>query len=405
MSAKSSTKENKSAIKITQKGADGYKAKRKGYRVYDSSVTGLFLYVGAGGSKAWSLLYTTRDKKRQTYRIGSLAQYDVISARAEARRLLGNIARGEDPADILRKEKADAIAAESRTLGLFLEGRYWDEYLSKRKTGQATKERIAASYREFMAKDMATITSDQLNRHRAKKTTKPATLNRDRIAVHNLFAYAVKKGLITDNPARKEHHEPFKKVHTDANRVRFLGQKDDHEDFPLGERERFDRGLATMMPKIQALIGLAMNTGMRRGELFSLKWTDIHLSQGLLTIKSANAKTGKQRIIPLNSKALAILKQWRGNVVKLDSEALVFPSDITGKRLTNVTRQWRDLMAKAEIEDFRFHDMRHDFASRLVMSRIPLLEVAELLGHTSTEMTLKYAHLDKEQLRSAVEVL
>ncbi len=405
MSAKDTTKKKNAPIKFTQKGVEGYQPKAKGYRVYDSTVTGLFLNVGASGTKSWSLLFTGREGKRQVYRFGSLQQYDVVSARAEARRLLGDVSRGNDPVLLKRLAKLDAQQLESRTLRNFLEGVYWVEYLSSRKTGKATKERIAASYREFMDKDMVSITPDLLNTHRKEKTTTPATLNRDRIAIHNLFAYAVKKKLIPINPARNEVHEPFKKSETDSNRVRYLGQRDEHEDHALTERTRFEQALATMMPKIQSIVGLAMNTGLRRGEIFSLTWADISLTEGLLTIRASTAKTGKQRIIPLNMKALAILKQWRGNVVKLDSGSLVFPSDLTGKRLTNINRQWRDLMAKAEITDFRFHDIRHDFASRLVMNRTPLLEVAELLGHASTEMTLRYAHLDKEQLRSAVEVL
>jgi len=84
---------------------------------------------------------------------------------------------------------------------------------------------------------------------------------------------------------------------------------------------------------------------------------------------------------------------------------LVFPSDITGKPLVGIKRQWANLMKVANITGFRFHDLRHDFASRLVMKGVSLYEVKDLLGHSSITMTERSAHLADEQLRNAVEVL
>lgn len=237
MSDKDSTKHRNAPVKITQKGADGYQSKRKGYRVYDATVTGLFLNIGASGTKSWSLLYTSREGKRQVYRFGSLAQYDVVSARAEARKLLGQIARGDDPVLLKRKKKHDAELAKSRTLRMFLEGDYWDEHLSKRKSGQATLNRIKQTYSKFLDMDMTLITAVQLNKHRTERynnSIKPQTLNRDRVAIHAILAKAVKAKLIKVNPADSEDHQRLDEV--DAKRVRYLGMKDEHENFDLGRR-------------------------------------------------------------------------------------------------------------------------------------------------------------------------
>ena len=73
--------------------------------------------------------------------------------------------------------------------------------------------------------------------------------------------------------------------------------------------------------------------------------------------------------------------------------------------MDNIKRSWSTLVTKAQVEDFRFHDLRHDFASRLVLAKVPLIEVRDLLGHASITMTERYAHVDSEKLRSAVEVL
>jgi len=150
--------------------------------------------------------------------------------------------------------------------------------------------------------------------------------------------------------------------------------------------------LPSMPLQIQTIVGLAMNTGCRRGELFNLTWDNISLKNKTLTVTGMVAKSKKKRVIPLNSKAMELLKTWRkGNVTHISG--LVFPSDITGKPLVGIKRQWANLMKAANVTGFRFHDLRHDFASRLAMKGVSLYEVKDLLGHSSITMTERYAHL------------
>ena len=79
-------------------------------------------------------------------------------------------------------------------------------------------------------------------------------------------------------------------------------------------------------------------------------------------------------------------------------EKLVWPSDITGVKLVNIKRQWAQLMEKSEIEDFRFHDLRHDYASRLCMKGVDLFTVQKLLGHADISMTQRYSHIESGSL-------
>ena len=258
---------------------------------------------------------------------------------------------------------------------------------------------------------MATITPAELIAHRTKrfdKGRKATTLNRDRMALHGLFEKAIKDGLIESNPAHKSVYEPLPLV--DDKRVRYLGQRDEVEDIKdengnkVGERQRFLDALKSAPLQIQTIVGLAMNTGCRRGELFHLTWSDISMKNKTLTVIGTVAKSKKKRVIPLNAKAMEYLRIWRkGNVTHISG--LVFPSGVTGKPLEGIKRQWSNLMEAANINDFRFHDLRHDFASRLVMAGVNLYEVKDLLGHGSITMTERYAHLADEQLRNAVEVL
>ncbi len=402
----------RNTTKITQAFADKAKSvDGKPFRIFDETVTGLCLYVGSSSSKSWYLYYTSRDNKRQSYRFGSLAQYNVVEARIKARKLLGKIAANEDPAEKKRQKKLAKESASARTLEKYLDGGYWTHYLSKRKDGKADQFRVRSIFKDFLDRDMATITPAELIAHRTKrfdKGRKATTLNRDRMALHGLFEKAIKDGLIENNPAHKSVFEPLPLV--DDKRVRYLGQRDEVEDIrddsgnKVGERQRFIKALSSMPLQIQTIVGLAMNTGCRRGELFNLTWDNVSMKKQTLTVTGMVAKSKKKRVIPLNSKAMDLLLAWRkGNVTHISG--LVFPSDVTGKPLVGIKRQWTNLTKSANITGFRFHDLRHDFASRLVMKGVSLYEVKDLLGHSSITMTERYAHLADEQLRNAVEVL
>ena len=139
-----------------------------------------------------------------------------------------------------------------------------------------------------------------------------------------------------------------------------------------------------------------MNTGLRRGELLSLSWTDIDLQEKLLTVRGAFAKSGDTRYVPLNDEVQSLLKNWQKDSIKTER---VFP--VT----TSFKTSWAALLERAKVTRFRWHDLRHHFASRLVQAAVPLNTVRELLGHGSLTITLRYAHLAPNQTRDAVAKL
>jgi integrase len=177
-----------------------------------------------------------------------------------------------------------------------------------------------------------------------------------------------------------------------------------------GNAWRRERGYAEMPDMdtqaygdhLTPLVLVALNTGLRRGELFNLRWSDVHMDKRLLTGRGATAKTGQTRHVPLNREAVAVLTAWRA---QSPADGYVFPGrDGTG-RLDNVRKAWTALLREAKIEGFRFHDLRHHFASKLVMAGTPLYTVQRLLGHHSPLMTAKYAHLSPDHQAAAVERL
>jgi len=139
-----------------------------------------------------------------------------------------------------------------------------------------------------------------------------------------------------------------------------------------------------------------MNTGVRRGELLSLRWSEVDFKGKQLTIKGTTAKNQQTRHIPLNVEALDVLKRWQEQA---PDKTRVFPID------TGFKSAWAPLLVRAKITSFRWHDLRHHFASRLAQAGVPLNTIRDLLGHGSMAMTLRYAGLAPDQKADAVAKL
>ncbi|GHS87827.1 hypothetical protein AGMMS49957_08370 [Synergistales bacterium] len=173
------------------------------------------------------------------------------------------------------------------------------------------------------------------------------------------------------------------------------------------------RGLETMSvlsdkeftDHLKPIVLLSLSTGIRRNAVLSLEWRDINFTDRTIMVRAATSKSDKQYYVPLNDLAFETISVWHGQSKRTSPGALVFPSPQTDKVMDNCNTAWEHLLKRAEIEDFRWHDMRHDFASQLVMAGIDLNTVRELLGHADLKMTLRYAHLAPKNKLQAVKVL
>jgi site-specific recombinase XerD len=253
--------------------------------------------------------------------------------------------------------------------------------------------------------------------NRLKSGLSPNTVKRDLAELKAALSRAVKWGYANVNPAKgvtvkTEKHYRVRYL-TNQERKRLLKALDDRDNSMREGREsanvfRLERGYDTKPPMgayadyLTPLILLVMQTGIRRSEAFSLHWNQVQLDKSpQLTVLAAHAKSGKTRHVPLNSAAVTILKRW-GKLA--GQEGIVFPNS-DGIQLKSIKTAWGNLMKSVKIDDFRFHDLRHDFASQLVMKGVDLYRVKELLGHGSIEITQRYAHLAPHTLAEAVEVL
>ena len=164
--------------------------------------------------------------------------------------------------------------------------------------------------------------------------------------------------------------------------------------------EEETRLLAALPAWLRPLVIVALHTGMRKGELLGLRWSDVDWTTS--TVRLPLDKAGSGRNVAINTVAReALLSIKRDRTILA---AWVFPSP-EGKRFVNLERYWRPALAVAQIRDFRFHDLRHTFASRLTMAGVDLYTVQRAGGWKSQVMVQRYAHLSPDHMRAAVERL
>lgn len=230
---------------------------------------------------------------------------------------------------------------------------------------------------------LANITTEMISDYRDErlKVVKAATIYQELSLMRRMFNVARREWKWTkDNPA--------------ADLSFSVGDKNARDRWLTIEEEQNLLSKATNPAWLKPLLIVALHTGMRKGEILELKWQDVDLVRKLIRI--IKSKNGEKRTIPLSNTAFNALK----GIKVRDISGRVFPiSDRSLRAAFKMT------LAKAGIENFRIHDMRHTFATRLVQNGVDLYKVKNLLGHKTINMTMRYAHHYPESLRSSVEVL
>ena len=206
-----------------------------------------------------------------------------------------------------------------------------------------------------------------------------ATVNNHLRVLSKIFSLAVDAEIIENNPCRK-----VKKFQPNNQRLRVLLKEEETKLFEALEDNELVRQIVT----------LALHTGMRRGEIFNLKWFDVDFTRGFIQVRES--KSNKKRLVPMNSTVNSLL-----GGLKRKSE-YVFPSPRTGAKLDNIKKSFHRAVEKARIEDFRFHDLRHTAATRMADAGADAFTLMKILGHSDIRMTFRYTHTTDSALRRAV---
>jgi len=383
-------------VKLTNSIIEKAKPKQKPYELRDTKILGLIVRVQPTGRKTYYCEY----KRGSRVKLGVFPSLCAKQAHIKALKVFSDFHSGIDP----RKPKQKSITV--KRFGKFLELHYFPWVDANHKNPTDTKNRLNAECGYFLSFRFSDITPHIVDKWRLQKIANgnsPHTANKCFAYLRAALSKADEWDVHSPNPIAK-----MKKVRADKSlRIRYLTSNEETRlRLSLDER---DSKLPFANPNchpfkghLMPMVLISLNTGMRRGELFSLKWEHVNFDLKQVSITAGNAKSRKVRHIPLNREALGAFQKLYGT--GLAPDMYVFRKK-GNKPFKDVKNSWARLLLEADVSNFRWHDMRHHFASKLAMAGVDLNTIRELLGHSSYEMTLRYAHLSARHKADAVALL
>ncbi len=323
--------------------------------------------------------------KTYTKRLGRVNELPLTSAKHIAGKLRTQIIENQ----YLEKEE---VSLFSDVADKYLEWYKTERVNASQRTIRETERRVKKLLEVFGDKSLDYVSEfliESYKQERLKEGVKPSTVNRELNILRAILYKAKEWGMYSGELPR------IKTYKVNDERVRYLSPEE-------------LKSLIDACPDwFKPVVKFACLTGLRASELFSLTWDMVSLSQGYITVPAKYSKTKETKRIPLHPKALEVLKEvkeWQEE--KGIDHGYVFtnrmgrPYSVEGQ---GYKRVFKTACEKAGIRDFRFHDLRHTFASYLVMSGVDLYTVQELMRHSSPRMTRRYAHLSPEHIRKELE--
>lgn len=239
---------------------------------------------------------------------------------------------------------------------------------------------LKAFFGKHRLNDIRPMLIEQYKRKRLEKGRAPATVNREVACMKNIYNVAMRNKVVTANP------------------VKGVGMlREDNEVTRVLPRDEEEQLLASAAPHVRDMIICALDSGMRLGEILGLQWKDLDLAKGIIVVEKS--KTGKKREIPISIRLRSVLVHLR----EIESDGTVFRWR-NGKALTDIKNGYKAALRRAGLVEkrYRFHDLRHTFATRLAEAGVDLFTIKELLGHSTIVTTQRYAHPGRNAKREAI---
>ena len=319
--------------KLTQSYLASIKVTGKAFWITDEGYQNLRLYVGASGVKTWYVSYRGKDDKKQSYKLGSAEALAVAEARVMARDFLARLARGEEP-------------EKKMQFGKFIETYYGPWIETNRRTGKQTMYIFRSAFRfllEQPIEELKTLELEKWRTQRQSEGTKAATLNRQIALLKAALNWGVEQDLLESNPLarlkRLQERDSDKKTrYLSDERPRLLAALDEREARLRTGRENHNKWLIergkeplpllidVFADYLKPPVLLAMNIGVRKGNLFSLKWGDVDFAMRTIYLPADTTKPGKDLHAYMNQTVIDTLTAWRQQSADTSPKALIFPS-------------------------------------------------------------------------------
>ncbi len=333
------------------------------------------LRLGESGKESWYIYYRTdRMRVRKVVRLAQ-SRADALKVLqievADAFRGQYGFKRGEKK---VRFDEFGKIYIENYAK---LNKRSW-------KDDVFTVDLLNKSFGTMLLQENNPLDIEKFRSKRLSEGVSKLRVNRNLAIMKKMFNLAIDWGYAQANPVR---------------RVRFFSEYENLKERVLTSEEE-TRLLAACAPYLKSIVITALNTGMRRGEVLGLKWSQISLPQRLIRVE--RTKSGKVRFIPIND---FLFHEFQRLARANGSAEYVFLNPRNRKRLVDTSTGFDTANKRAHITGLRFHDLRHTFASRLVARGVDLITVKDLLGHHSVITTQRYTHSNADQKRRAVQAL
>jgi integrase len=367
--------------KLTKRSVEALEVRAADYIVWDADLTGFGVRVLVSGRKSYLVQYRAGGRTRRR----TIAKHGVLTAeeaRLEAKKLLGEVAKGGNPSE----DRHEHLRAPTMAV---LCDRFLSEYAAHHCKPSTSKgyEIVIRTYIKprLGPRKIIDITRAEIVAFHHGMRERPYMANRAVSILSKMFNLAEDWGMRKDsaNPARriKKFKEEEKK--------RYLS---DDEQARLGEvlADALETGQET--PYAVSAIYLLMLTGCRLGEILTLQW-DYVTSRHL---ELPDSKTGRRRI-PLPREAYEVIM----SLPRVHGNPYVILGESDEGHLINLQKPWRRIKAKAGLNDVRMHDLRHTYASVAVMSGIDPFLLKEIMGHKNLQTTLRYAHFADEAVQQA----
>lgn len=403
-----------SRVRLTKTVVDSAEATDKRFMVWDSELVGFAIRVEPSGTKSFVVRYRAdgggRSAPQRYVTIGRFGNLTVEEARKEAKKVLGRIAVGQDPAAERRSKRGEMKVAALVDLyeeeGCYIQRGVRQGEPMKPLTKQYTIGRLRHHVVRLLGhKRITELTAADVERffrdvERGKSRKDEKVAHRKRIIVRGgpgaarkafrdlsaMYSFAVRRGLVDTNPCEKA---VVKK--TDGRRTRFLS---------LAEVKRLGAACDALEeeglnPKALNITRLWLLTGCRRQEIVELKWAEVDFERGLLVL--ADSKTG-QSTRPLSGAAIGLLK----TIAHKEGSDYVFPADCGDGHFQGTKKLWPKIVSKAGLEGITPHTLRHTMGAVATSSGEALAMTGAILGHANIRSTMIYAHIDYDPMKDAV---